>query len=335
MENRGSSTKNGTVPVAISRLLSVLPSTEMAVHWHALEAGAGPMTLWLLTSLSELRTHRQALWWRLLAVSAGMLLSVGFVVVFFLRQRHEERAIRERLRHAEELNRLKHQLVRAEKLATVGVLSAGIAHEVGTPLAIIRGRAEILNERTSMPELETILEQSDRIANTLRQVLDFVREQPVAVQPIDVLTTFRSLVELLHFRVRQKKLECRIEPESGSFVVAADSDQLQQVLVNLFLNACDACGEGGRIILRAGTDPASPDFVRMEVIDNGCGISADKLDAVFDPFYTTKPKGEGTGLGLPVAAGIVRNHRGQISISSTVGQGTTLTLLWPKDKSTS
>jgi signal transduction histidine kinase len=120
------------------------------------------------------------------------------------------------------------------------------------------------------------------------------------------------------------------EAEPDGIEVAADPDQLQQVLVNLVLNACDACQAGGRIVLRAGRDSASPGFVRIDVVDHGCGIPAKQLDAVFDPFFTTKPKGEGTGLGLPVAASIVRNHHGQISISSNPQQGTTVSMLWPE-----
>jgi signal transduction histidine kinase len=316
------------IPVAIRRMLELSPSAPTVVHWHSLETGSAPFAIGLMTSLSELQSLRQAGWWRLLAILAAMTLSAGIVIVFLWRQRQQERILRERLLHAEELNRLEHQLVRAEKLATVGVLAAGLAHELGTPLAIIRGRAEMLEEKTKWPEIKTILDQTDGIASTLRQVLDFSREQPVAVQPTDVVQAFRTVMSLLDFRLRAKNLDGRYEPVNGSFWLAADPDQLQQVLANLVLNACDACQPGGHILLRAGVEPSSPGFVRIDVIDNGCGIPAAQVDAVFDPFFTTKPKGEGTGLGLPVAAAIVRNHQGQISISSD-GKGTTVTLLWP------
>jgi two-component system sensor histidine kinase HydH len=304
----------------------------MAVHWHSMETGHAPLALGLLTSLAEMHAHRQTERWRLLAIGTAILLSAGIVVAFLLRQRHQEWLLRERLLHAEELNRLEHQLVRAEKLATVGVLTAGLAHELGTPLAIIRGRAEILEDRVKLPEIKTILEQSDRISSTLRQVLDFSRDQPVVMQATDVVAACHTVAGLLDFRLRQKRVHCQVDPSGDSFFVAADPDQLQQVLVNLMMNACDACRSGGKITLHAWKDPASPDFVRLDVIDDGCGIPATKLDAVFDPFVTTKPKGEGTGLGLPVAASIVRNHQGQISITSTEGKGTTATVLWPADR---
>lgn len=329
LADRSGATANQAIPQAIRRELGLPPGLPMSVHWHALETGTAAFSLGLLTSLSELQTYRQAGWWRLMATLAAMVLSAGILIVFLWRQRQQERLLRERLLHAEELNRLEHQLVRAEKLATVGVLAAGLAHELGTPLAIIRGRAEILEEKTKWPEIKTILDQSDRISSTLRQVLDFSREQPVIVQPTDIVQAFRTVISLLDFRLRAKHIDCRVEGADGALWLAADPDQLQQVLVNLVLNACDACREGGRITLRAARDAASPGLVRIDVIDNGCGIPAGKVDAVFDPFFTTKPKGEGTGLGLPVAAGIVRNHQGQISISSE-GQGTMVTLLWPR-----
>ena len=331
MANRTEASDSDWIPAKLRQLLTLPPAAEMAVHWHRLETGGAPLELGLLTSRSELHTHRQAERWRLLAIGAGLLLSAAIVVFFLWRQRQQERALQERLRHAEELNRLEHQLVRAEKLATVGVLTAGLAHELGTPLAIIRGRAEILGEKTKLPEIETILEQSDGIANTLRQVLDFSREQPVVLQPTDVIAAFHNVATLLDFRLRQKQIACHVQSADGSLRVAADPDQLQQVLVNLLMNACDACRAGGQITLAGWRDPASPGFIRLDVRDNGCGIAAAKLDSVFDPFFTTKPKGEGTGLGLPVAASIVRNHMGRISIVSVEGAGTTVSVLWPVD----
>ena len=333
MSERSTTEEAWDIPSRIRNLLSLPPSVAMAVHWSPLETGAAPISLGFLTPLTALHAHRQAERWRLVATVAALLLSAGIVAGFLWRQREQEFALRARLRHAEELNRLEHQLIRAEKLASVGALTAGLAHELGTPLAIIRGRAEILEEKTKLPELKTILktiiDQSDRIASTLRQVLDFSREQPVAVQATDAVAAFHTVVNLLDFRFRQKEIQCQVSPAEAPFLIAADPDQLQQVLVNLVMNACDACQLGGTIGLRAWREPASKGFIHLEVIDDGCGIPPDKIDAVFDPFFTTKPKGEGTGLGLPVAASIVRNHLGQITITSSEGQGTTVSILWP------
>ena len=151
------------------------------------------------------------------------------------------------------------------------------------------------------------------------------------LRPTDVLASFQSAFGLLDFRLRQRGIQHRSEPSEGSFVIAADPDQFQQVLANLVLNACDACAPGATIVLRASMDAEEPGQVRIDVIDDGCGIPDTNLDAVFDPFFTTKPKGQGTGLGLPVAAGIVRNHHGKIGIASREGNGTTVTVWWPTD----
>ena len=330
MTRRNGAETGDEVPANLRRLISLPASAELAVHWHALDTGGSPIALGLVTSQSELQIHRRAELWRLLATSSALLFSAGIVGFFLWRQRQKETALHERLRHAEELYQLEHHLVRAEKLATVGVLAAGLAHEVGTPLAIIRGRAEMLEARTHLPESKVILEQSDHISNTLRQVLDFSREQPVEVRPTDVSAVFAAVAGLLDFRFRSKRIRCQIDAAAEPCQVAADPDQLQQVLVNLVMNACDACAVGGRITLRARLASEPPGCVRIEVADDGCGIPPDQHDAVFDPFFTTKPKGEGTGLGLPVAASIVRNHQGQISIASDEGSGTTVTVLWPR-----
>ena len=331
LASRSGEVAGTNIPAGLRRILSLSPNLDMAVYWQAMRTGDAMLSLGLITSLSELQSRRQAAWWRLSALSAALCLSVAIVGMFLWRLRVREGAMAERLRHAEEMNRMEHQLVRAEKLATVGVLTAGLAHEVGTPLAIIRGRAEILGEKTDRPEAKTILDQSDRIAGTLRQVLDFSREQPVACQLVGVAPAFQAVADLLGFRLRRKGITLIIPPLPDGLSLAADPDQLQQVLVNLVMNAMDACAPGGEVTLSAWASSTSPGFLRMTVADSGRGIPPDQLDAVFDPFFTTKPKGEGTGLGLPVVASITRNHRGHISLSSAFGKGTTVTLLWPTE----
>jgi signal transduction histidine kinase len=227
---------------------------------------------------------------------------------------------------------LEEQLVRAEKLATVGVLTAGLAHEIGTPLGIIRGRAEVLLGKVRDPglarDLESVIRQIDHIGSTIRQLLDFSRAQPVDVRPVDAEEAMAEALRLLEWRFRQKAVAVQVEAGPSLPRIAADPDQLQQVLVNLLINALDACAQGGRISVRLALadDGAS---LRMDISDDGCGIPADELNAVFDPFFTTKKRGEGTGLGLPVAASIVRNHSGEIALASDPQAGTTATVVWP------
>jgi two-component system, NtrC family, sensor histidine kinase HydH len=231
-----------------------------------------------------------------------------------------------------ELKSLEKQLVRAEKLGTVGVLTAGLAHEIGTPLGIIRGRAEVLlgkiHDIAVAKDLESVIRQIDQIGSTIRQVLDFARTQPVELRAVSPAEAIQSALSILDWRFRQKDLFIRVDSPHEVPAIAADPDQLQQVLVNLLINACDACAKGGSI--RVGAHGVDDNLaVAIEIIDDGCGIAAEDMNAVFDPFFTTKKRGEGTGLGLPVASSIIRNHHGDISLVSRKGGGTTVTIRWP------
>jgi signal transduction histidine kinase len=119
-----------------------------------------------------------------------------------------------------------------------------------------------------------------------------------------------------------------VDTELDVPLISANPDQLQQVLVNLLLNACDACDSAGNITVRVRSGSGASE-VAIEIQDDGCGIAAEDLNAVFDPYFTTKKRGEGTGLGLPVAASIVRNHQGEIVLRSQKGMGSTVALSWP------
>ena len=231
-----------------------------------------------------------------------------------------------------QLRALEDQLVRAEKLVTVGVLSAGIAHEIGSPLAVIRGRAEhVLRYVDAGPradDLRVIVKHIDNISSTIRQLLDFSRRQPITQRAVPLETSIERARGLLQWKLDARKLRLTVSLEEHLPTLAADPDQLQQVLVNLLLNACDASEPGQEILLRASAPPGSG-RVRIELVDHGCGIAPEHLHAVFDPFFTTKKRGEGTGLGLPIASSIVRNHGGEIDLASVHGKGTTVTVSWP------
>jgi signal transduction histidine kinase len=230
-----------------------------------------------------------------------------------------------------ELRSLENQLVRAEKLITVGVLSAGIAHEIGSPLAVIRGRAEqVLRVQTDgarAEDLRVIIKHIDNITSTIRQVLDFSRRQPIEQQAVSMEAIVERTRALLAWKLEARGLELGVDLEEGLPQVAADPDQLQQVLVNLVLNACDASEDGVSVLFTARR--ARQGLVRFEIVDHGCGIAPEHMNAVFDPFFSTKKRGEGTGLGLPIAASIVRNHGGDINLTSHPGKGTTVTVTWP------
>lgn len=233
---------------------------------------------------------------------------------------------------------LESQLLRAEKLATVGVLAAGIAHEVGTPLGVVRGRAEYVQGKLGAKHpqaegLRVIIEQIDRVTRTIRELLDFSRVKPPAVRPVALRPVAAAVAELLRFETTKRKVSFQANVPDGLPPLAADPDQLQQVLVNLIMNSCDACSAGGHVMLTAQAEPeggAEPwPRLRLEVADDGCGIPAESQHQVFDPFFTTKKRGQGTGLGLAIVAQIVRNHGGQIELESAFGAGTRVRILWP------
>jgi len=233
---------------------------------------------------------------------------------------------------------LESQLLRAEKLATVGILAAGIAHEIGTPLGVVRGRAEYVAGKLGAghPQsagIQVIVEQIDRVSRTIRELLDFSRVQPVAVRGVALGALLEGARELLHGEAERRKVRLEVEVSEGLPLLLADPDQLQQVVLNLALNACDACEPGGSVRLAAHVEapgePGAWSGVRMTVRDDGCGIPPESLHRVFDPFFTTKKRGQGTGLGLAVVAQIVRNHGGRIELESEPGQGTCVTLWWP------
>jgi two-component system, NtrC family, sensor histidine kinase HydH len=234
-----------------------------------------------------------------------------------------------------DMRRLERSLVRAEKLATIGTLSAGIAHEVGTPLGIISGRAEQLLTRVPAGDagepmrkgLSSILAQVDKLSTTIRQLLDFARTRPVTVEAVSAATALGAAASLLEHRFRQAKVDVATDAPPSLPPLAADPGQLEQVLVNLMMNACDACAAGGHVTARARV---VDDAVALEIADDGSGIAPEHLPSVLDPFFTTKKRGQGTGLGLTIAADIVKNHGGTLSIDSALGRGTTVRVVWPR-----
>jgi len=232
-----------------------------------------------------------------------------------------------------ELHDLQRQLVRAEKLVTVGVLSAGIAHELGTPLAVIRGRTEHLLERcgdqATSDALQAIVAQIDHISSTIRGILEFCRTEPVEGGVADARQIADRAVKLLEWRLVGKRIAVKVRMPHDLPLIAADPQQFEQMMINLLVNACDASREGSVIELQGEIDPANAQRLRLEVIDQGAGIAPEHINAVFDPYFTTKKRGEGTGLGLAIVAHIARLHLAEVTLASTPGVGTTATILWP------
>ncbi|RMH33638.1 MAG: PAS domain S-box protein [Nitrospirae bacterium] len=225
---------------------------------------------------------------------------------------------------------LTEQLRKAERLAELGTLASGMAHEIGTPMNVILGRAELLMRKAtdeSMKRgLETIVAQVERITKIMNQLLSFARKRPMERRPIDLASVVTDVLDVVQERLKKHRIEVETALNPSTPKVLADADQMSQVLLNLIINACHAMPDGGT--LRIGLEPCGH-MVELTVADTGCGIPETHLSKVFDPFFTTKAAGEGTGLGLTVVHGIVQEHEGTISVASRPGQGTTFRIKLP------
>ena len=240
-----------------------------------------------------------------------------------------ERKVLERTAQLEEKNLLlvktQEELVRAARLADTGLLAAGVAHEINNPLAIIRGNAE-LQQMTLAPddsgreEADTIVEQAGRIERIVGSLLKFARQEQKRLGAVPLHPMLDEILKQVGHQVPLTGIEIRREYASGLPEIEGDDGQLRQVFINLVLNAIQAMPDGGVLTVRTGLDPAGR-CAMVEVVDTGCGIPAEHRKTVFTPFFTTRP--DGTGLGLPVSYGIVKDHGGEITVTSLPGQGAT------------
>lgn len=238
---------------------------------------------------------------------------------------------------------LERNLRQSDKLASVGQLAAGLAHEIGTPLNIIGGRAEFLLRRPRSDEeigqnLNIIRSQIDRITGIVRQLLEFSRRREPAFRSLELVPLLNKVIGLLEHKIVDKGVNVKIEIPESLPTISADPDQLQQVFINLFLNSLHALPPGGTIKISAArmnhangnrAAAAGNEKLTIEFEDNGAGIPAAHLSQVFDPFFTTKDIGEGTGLGLSVSYGIIKDHGGEIRVESEPGRFTRFTISLP------
>src|SRR6266850_1169562 len=230
-------------------------------------------------------------------------------------------------------------VARAEKLAAVGRLAAGVVHEINNPLATIAACAESLEKRieegafANSPEeadlreyLGLIRDEAFRCKNITNGLLDFSRLRAGQRVPVDVAEIIKAAARLVTHQQRGNNIQIDVEAAAGLPRVSGDVSQLQQAVVALATNAIDAMPEGGTLTLRAS---CSGPRVLVQVIDTGIGIPPENMTRIFDPFFTTKDVGRGTGLGLAVCYGILSDHGGRLDVRSTVGTGTTFTITLP------
>jgi signal transduction histidine kinase len=238
------------------------------------------------------------------------------------------------------------QIQMQERLATVGQLAAGIAHDFNNIMAAIRVYTDLLtldaNISTSSQErLVVIQNQIERATRLIRQILDFSRRAVMDKTDLDLLSLAKDTIKLLE-RLLPENIRIQLDSQPGSYMLRADPGRMQQVFMNLALNAGDAMPSGGllrfefnRLQLEVGEKPPYPDlapgaWIYIRVSDTGTGIPADDLPRIFNPFFTTKPVGQGTGLGLAQVYGIVKQHGGSIDVHSTLGEGTSFSIYLPE-----
>ncbi|MBY0505655.1 MAG: PAS domain S-box protein [Bryobacteraceae bacterium] len=228
---------------------------------------------------------------------------------------------------------LERQLVQADKLSSIGLLAAGVAHEVNTPLAVISTYAQMLAKQVGGDEqksvlLEKIAKQTFRASEIVNSLLNFSRTSTTELCDVDLNKLVRDTVSLVDHQLREAHVTVNLNLAKSVAPVRGNSGKLQQVLLNLFINARDAMehSEGKRLNI---STVASSDFATIEVSDNGSGIPEEILPRIFDPFFTTKGAKKGTGLGLSVSYGIVQEHGGTILVDSRAGTGTRFRLEFP------
>jgi two-component system, NtrC family, sensor kinase len=223
------------------------------------------------------------------------------------------------------------QISRSEQLASVGRLAAGVAHEINNPLVGVLAFADMLREKENMDEqdredLELIVRETKRVREIVRGLLDFARETPSVKTDLNMNDVIRPTLRLLGKRDAFQSIYIVEDLSENLPLINGDKNQLQQVIMNLTLNACEAMPSGGTLMLASSSTDG---HVTVQVTDTGCGIPPENLDKIFEPFFTTKPVGKGTGLGLAVSYGIVQQHGGSLEVQSEVGRGTTFKITLP------
>jgi two-component system NtrC family sensor kinase len=232
-----------------------------------------------------------------------------------------------------EIKKREEQLIQTRKMAAVGNLTAGIAHELNNPLNNISLTSEALIEEfddwdreEKLKMLNTILTQVERASATVANLLDFTRRDETLFEMLSVNDVINSTLRLVGNEINLSKVKLELEMGNNLPPIKGRAHNLQQVFLNLFLNAIQAMPDGGSLRVRSYADR---DTVWVKVSDTGIGIPNENLGKIFDPFFTTKEVGKGTGLGLSVSYGIIKKHKGEITVESEIGRGTTFSIALP------
>jgi two-component system NtrC family sensor kinase len=250
-------------------------------------------------------------------------------------------------RRTEQLRIAQAEAARGEKLASVGLLASGIAHELNNPLTGVLTFSHLLREKMTdgsqdAEDMDLVIRETKRCAAIIRRLLDFAREKPPEKKFADLNQIIEETVHFVERPAHLNNIDITLDLDPALPLVWVDSDQMKQVVMNLLVNAQHAIDGDGRIVVRTRTSPepkilqpgaSAVPAVEFSIADTGCGISKENLGRIFDPFFTTKEVGIGTGLGLSVSHGIVEAHGGMIEIESEVGEGSTFRVHLPLTRS--
>jgi signal transduction histidine kinase len=234
-----------------------------------------------------------------------------------------------------ELEKEQEQLIQSRKIASIGTLTAGIAHEINNPVNNLSLILEsLLEDGAHMDRSERqhlyreAMDQADRTSEIVKNLLEFSRASHPKLEELNLEEIVDKTARLVNNEMKLNNIAFQKEVSGGLSIARLDRGGLQQVLLNLFMNSIHAMENGGKLTVKIG--PAqSPSEVRIDVIDNGAGIARENLDQIFDPFFTTKKEGVGTGLGLSVSYNIVKKNRGRMEVQSKPGQGTCFSIILP------
>ncbi|MCM4155717.1 ATP-binding protein [Gramella sp. AN32] len=227
---------------------------------------------------------------------------------------------------------LKRQMERADRLGILGEITAGIAHELNTPLANILGFAELLKDQFS--NNKPVLEDLDKIINNaifsrevVKKLMFFACEMPQEMRQVNLVPSIKNALALLDASFKKAEVKYRVNIDEKELFLRADTIQLTQIIFNLIINAIYFSPKNGMVSIEA---LQSKNHIILKISDEGPGLSEEALEKVFQPFFTTKPTGDGSGLGLSVVHGIISSHKGSITAENNIGKGATFTVKLPK-----
>ncbi len=319
--------------------LGLPPRTAVAGLARIDTGAAGQWGIASIASAERERDRERWARWRLVlsvTTASGLVLMFGGLA---MQKQRKELVLQHQLALADLARQGDERLEKAGRAATMGTLAVGVAHEISTPLGIIAGRAEqlipkVANDERSASSVRIILEQIDRIHRVIRGLLGLARGDRPTTEPILPAALVAGAVSLVEHRFQKAEVRLTTEVAPDLPTIHGDPRLLEHALVNLLLNACDACSAGGAVRVTALANDTGRGL-SIDVVDDGPGISHADAGRVLEPFFSTKPSGKGTGLGLPIVQEIVTNHRGSLSIVPVPPHGTRAVIKLPASEESS